>query len=201
MQAAHRRSAPETRRAWSPRPGSSESPHWRRSPLGGAAETLTTPSAPRSAPTATGMNATDRLRDIVLLVVPVVAGSRHGVLLCPLSGIAEGRSCRPSPLMASGPVQTFNVSYHPPVIAASRLISPQASSRKDCRGGHPPGSRVAAAAGQERDRQRCRTARSPGRRRLATPRSGRPGAEVIGAARVEGVVAIEGRTSRRYVRA
>ena len=38
-------------------------------PVGGAAETLTAPSAPRSAPTATGMNATDRLRDIVLLLV------------------------------------------------------------------------------------------------------------------------------------
>src|SRR6476469_3200744 len=37
--------------------------------VGGAAETLTTPSEPRSAPIATGMNAKDRLRDIVLLLV------------------------------------------------------------------------------------------------------------------------------------
>src|SRR6188768_3330719 len=38
-------------------------------PVGGAADTLKTPSPPRSATTATGMNATDRLRDIVPLLV------------------------------------------------------------------------------------------------------------------------------------
>ena len=38
-------------------------------PVGGAAETLKTPSPASSAPTATGMNATDRLRNIVPLLM------------------------------------------------------------------------------------------------------------------------------------
>ena len=79
---------------------------------GGTADALKTPSVPTSAPTATGMNATDRLRDIVLLlVVPAWVGRVMASSSTPSSAWRDRRDSVPTH-MASETNQSGQSSRH-----------------------------------------------------------------------------------------